>query len=318
VDLEAEGEGPRWFRQELAHAGQVLVPDCPAGRLLTVRVWASGHRMLQRSGIDPRAGEVELRLQRDDSPRARIIGRLVWPDGPPAGKVSVALGCGKPHHYVAATVNEGDGSFAADVQAGDWWLQIDSRGYAMCSIPTRRLEPGSIWDVGAVEMVRGGTLVLRGADLARCQCTVFGGEDRYVASVDTHGEPPTSPLLKPGDYRLLVSGDGSAAQVLPFTIRGDQVTELAVRALPGVRQVIEFAEGAGPAQVPDWLGFEVRREGRLIARGDAHRQGQAPLRCELWLIGGTYTFTTLGRDPQASATFTVGSTEGPPVRIELR
>jgi hypothetical protein len=38
----------------------------------------------------------------------------------------------------------------------------------------------------------------------------------------------------------------------------------------------------------------------------------------VWLAPGTYTLATRNREPQTTATFTVGATEGPPLRIELR
>jgi hypothetical protein len=109
-----------------------------------------------------------------------------------------------------------------------------------------------------------------------------------------------------------VRGDGIAAQALPFAIRADAETELEVRTAPGIRQRVEFVPGTAPVQRID---FDVRRDGRLVLRHSAF--GDPPVR-DLWLAPGSYTLSTREREPQSTAAFMVGSTEGKAVRIALR
>lgn len=321
VDLicEAEGGGARWGHAALIdEEGRFLISECPIGRLLVLRLSASGFVTLERTGVDPSAGELDLRLQRDTSARVRVSGRIVGPDGQVPDKVTVQVVRYRPQQFVSAQVREGDGSFAVEVQAGEWLVEVLSSAHPHVWFGPKALQAGERWDLGTIELVRGGRLVVRGENAAQLEYWILDANERYIDSVDTRVEPPSSELLRPGEYLLLACGAAVRSQALPFAVKADQPTELQLRTAPGVRQVIEFVRPVGAAELPGRVAFELRRDGRLMAWNTARRRAEGPLAGEVWLAPGSYSLATREREPRTTATFTVGEAESPPFRIELR
>jgi RNA polymerase sigma-70 factor (ECF subfamily) len=318
VRCEAEGDGTRWTAVVFTDKeGHFLVPDCPPDRRLTLLVGAREHVSQQRTGIDPRAGDLALVLPRDTAPKARVVGRLLRLDGSAATGEEIQAFSPQtktqPQRDVGTAV-QADGSFALEMPAGSWSGRIYAKGHPEIPFGPLQLAAGAVVDLGTLQLTIGGTLVVRGGEPKLDYYLVMDHRGRFVCGLYTPKPPLRSELLAPGDYVLLVRGEGVAAQALPFSIQSSHETALEVRPSVGARQQFEFVVPAGYAY--GWVGFDVHRDGKLLAVGSSELRDGA-LACAIWLAPGAYTLTTRDREPQATASFTVGSAEGAPVRVAL-
>ena len=322
VRVEAEGEGQPWisFRSS-GGDGIFVIADCPPGRTLALLASKRDHVTLQRRAVQPGGPELELRLQRDTAAKARITGRLLRPDGSPAtGEEVEAIRFytkSEAKLMLSATVG-GDGRFVIEAPAGQWLGLVLVKGHPEIRFTLGKLEAGGAFDAGVLQLTIGGTLVVRvdGYEPKTDSYSVLDTREQPVTSLWNPTQPLQS-LIAPGDYLLLAQAEGFVPQVLPFTIRSGGETVLTVTRQPGVRQSIEFELAPG-ADRPSYIAFEVRRGATLAASYSARSKAGAPFRREVCLAPGTYTLATQNREPQKTATFTVGATEGPPLRIELR
>ena len=321
VRVEAEGEGPRWTSDAFSgDDGAFVIADCPSGRTLALLASKRDHVTLQRRAVQPGGPELELRLQRDTAPKARITGRLLRPDGSPAtgeevGAIRSETRSGAQLE-VAATVRD-DGTFVIEAPAGEWNGRVLLKGHPEIRFTTK-LEAGGSFDAGVLQLTIGGTLIVK--------VDGYAPKTDFYSVLDTREQRVTSlwdpsgtlqSLIAPGDYLLLAQAEGFLPQVLPFTIRSGSETVVTVTRQPGVRQCIEFELPPG-ADRPSYVWFQVRRGATLAAWLSASSKAGALFRREVWLAPGTYTLATKNCEPQTTATFTVGATEGPPLRIELR
>lgn len=317
VRCEAEGAGPLWSWNTFTDGGRFLVPDCPRGRRLLVKVSAAGHLPLQASGVDPLAGEVELHLQRDTSPRAHIVGRLLRPDGSAARGQAVEAHRREPQEYASAEIESADGAFSLEVSPGAWWLRVEVQDFPRMAVAARALHPGETWDLGVLQLARGGTLVVHDGGDAKLDYLVLDARECFVCGLHTPVPPLRSELLAPGDYLLLVRANGIAAQAVPFTIRAEAETELAVHPRAGVRQRLEFMAASGE-ELPRTCAFEVRRAGTALLWHWADERSGDRLQGEVSLAPGDYTLATRAREPASTCSFTVGTEESAPVVVTLR
>ncbi|HEU4419906.1 MAG TPA: carboxypeptidase-like regulatory domain-containing protein, partial [Planctomycetota bacterium] len=323
VRVEAEGEGARWTSAAFSgEDGRFVVGDCPPGRTLALRASKRDHVFLIRQAVQAGGPELELRLQRDTAAKARITGRLLRPDGSPAvGEDVEAHRLQTPTQAqlgVSAKVGD-DGSFVIEAPAGEWHGRVFAKGRPEIRFEPGKLEAGATWDAGVLQLTVGGTLVVRvdGGAAKTDSYTVLDARERVVCSLWKPESPLRSDLIAPGDYLLLAQGEGVVAQTLPFTIHSGRETELAVTKQPGVRQWIEFELAPGTER-PSYVAFQVRRGATLVASTHARGQPGAPFRREVWLAPGSYTLASHNREPQTTRTFTVGASEGEPLRIVLR
>jgi hypothetical protein len=172
-------------------------------------------------------------------------------------------------------------------------------------------------DLGQVVMPVGGTAVVTiegGRAGAWFQCV--GADDRPRTDWLEKDGTLVSPLLVPGQHRLLVSGKTVAAQAIAFVVRAGEVTRVAVKLGTGTRQRIEIAPPVLDP-LPGVVALVVHRGGELLrTTGIALRAGEASVD-ETCLAPGDYTVTIAdGERRLARATFTVGATEAPPLRLE--
>ena len=320
VDVQCEAGGsPRWSQYGISDAaGRFLVPDCPDGRLLLVNASARDRVPFQRQGVDPRAGELQVRLPLDSAPRARITGRVLGPEGQQVPGVEISAFGPPPGGQSADKVLQpGEDSFRFEVTAGNWEVRVQSPNHPTVFAGKRQLQAGESWDLGTLQLTNGGTLVVRDGGKKDLSYLILDAREQFQGGVYSLGSPRRSELLAPGEHLLLVRGKGIAAQVLPFTIRSGQDTEIEVRSIAGVRQRFEFVPASGTEQ-PSWISFDVRRDGKLIAFCSEDDAKQAVRTGEIWLEPGEYTLTSRAKDRDGTARVVIGREEGPLVRITIR
>ncbi|HEX6812444.1 MAG TPA: carboxypeptidase regulatory-like domain-containing protein [Planctomycetota bacterium] len=319
VDLQcmSEGEGPRWWKNARTDkAGRFLVADCPQGRLLTVKAWMQDHVPLVRRSIDPKAGELDLKLAADTSPRARITGRILGPGGVRATGVAVRAFDEARRQSGDLGLKSDDGTFALEVSAGTWGVRVSCEGHPTVLAGPRRLQPAEAWDLGTIELTVGGTLLVHDGGREGLGYLVLDAREQFLCGIYSPATPRRSELLAAGDYLLLVRAKGIGAQMLPFTIRSGQETAIDVKPVAGVRQRFEFVPAQG-TELPPWVSFRIARDGKLVGQCIQEDSGE-PRRGEVWLEPGDYVLTSAVEGREGQAAVTIGQNEGPPVRITLR
>ena len=317
VSLEGWNGSRAWASHAATDAkGAFAVADCPDGTL-TARVDHRGHLPFQRSGLRRSTDEVVLQLARDTSPPCRIVGSLRWPDARPATAERLTASRADAKMPVEEAIVAADGSFAFEVVAGVWGVQCRLPKLAELRVPPRSLLPGATWDVGALTLTRGGTLLVTTALTPEPECMIVTASGDFV---DPLYAPLRSAPLPPGDYRLLVRGEGAVAQALPFTIREGQESTLHVRASnqPAIRQRFRFAAPPGQA-LPLFATCRVERDGEIVTLLTASGESiDGQLATTAWLPPGSYTVSTLHRAIASSAAFTVVAHEADPVHLVLQ
>lgn len=315
VRCVAEGPGGRWGGSGFSDAqGRFAVTECPPGRTLNVSAALADRVAWQRTGVDPRAGAHDVTLPKDTSLRARIVGRLLLPDGLGAIGAEVRA-LRSPQVNSGAKVSDASGAFMIEVAQGAWDVSVRVKGFPQIRREARQLAPGETWDVGSLQLTPGGTLVVQDDPATKVDYLVLDAEDHFVCGLYSPVPPLRSELLAPGDYWLLVRGKGVAAHVRPFTIRAGEETRLEVKTEAGVTVQFEFVPPAG--ETPRSVYFSLRRDGRLVAFGNTG-SGAAGLVAEACVAPGDYEFVTRERPQVTTMTLTVREGMLQPIRVVLR
>jgi hypothetical protein len=210
-----------------------------------------------------------------------------------------------------------DGPFEIQLQAGTWEVRIQADGYPNLFLGQRELQPGSMWDLGDVRLQQGGRLVVQEQGDGKPDYLIVTTAGEFRAGLYSPQPPLRSDPLPPGDYLLLVRGQGIAAMALPFAIRSAEETKLVVDKQPGVRQRIVVVPPNGEVLTGSvWV--ELRRERALVFSGSAKKGADGAFAAEVWLHPGQYEVTTRDRPAVSRATFTVGEAEADALQLLLR
>lgn len=319
LNVVAAGEGTPWRSSSYTDGqGRFRVRFCPEGRLLSVAIDNGTFVALRQTGIDPRAGDLTLRVQRVHK-SVRIIGMVVDPDGNPLGNISVdgnRSPAGRGRSGAATSV---DGDFElGPLRAGRWGIRILTDGYAEYRSKTFTLEENATVDVGTIRMHKGGNLLARitGAEPSGLDLLLYNDNSEFVGSILSTIAPLRSSPLNPGQYRLQVRGQGFAAQTVPFSIRDGEETELDVSMVRATNQRFEFRARTG-TELPRRVRFEVRRGDDLVVVSIA-RAATDGLTCNEWLAPADYSLVVITAGVKGSAQFTVANKAAADVVVSLR
>ena len=315
VRCTTDGSGKAWTRLAISDAeGRFAVEECPAGQALVVHAATTDRVEWERAGVDPQTGALEVVLPKDTSPRAQIVGRLLGPDGvAPIGTTIEAIQ-NRPRRNAAATIDDASGAFRIEVGQGLWAIRIQAKGFPDLRRDKKPLAAGETWDLGTLQLVAGGTLVVRDDPTVKLDYLVVDTADRFVCGLHSPVPPLRSELIAPGEYRLLVRGPGIAAHAMPFTIRAGQETTLQVRPEPGVMVQIEFLPP--PGETPNEVAYAVQRGGQRVALG--YTKDAATLIGTTCLAPGDYEIVTRERALVTTAMVSVQPGMALPVRVQLR
>jgi len=320
VEAFAEGNRPdRWFSfQRIDERGACTLSNCPDTGTIAINVRGEGFAEQRWPGIDPTSGDVQIQVERLPPRSARIAGTVVDPDGHPLGNASVSVNREPRGSASGLYVTDDEGGFdLGPFPPGEWKLSIRHPQFPAYDDGPHALAANETWQLGTITLLRGGTATLRtSGDMVERADFLARGVDRF--SYSTFGEEagaPRSRPLAPGDYHLLVSGDGVAMQAVPFVIRADEETVVDVAAQAGVVQTV-VCEVPGDVDRTT-VTFEVRRDGVYVGRRAADVGADRRATTELCLQPGSYAVTVGLGERTASATCTVGATAGPPVRVRL-
>ncbi|HEU4417378.1 MAG TPA: carboxypeptidase regulatory-like domain-containing protein, partial [Planctomycetota bacterium] len=296
--------------------GQFAVANCPEQGTIRIAVHATGFARLEQPGIDPKTADLELRLQRVAARTVRILGTLVGADGRPLANAHVE---GVPAGASASTghVTDNAGRFAlGPVSPDSWRVRISSRDHAEFMTEERQLGPDATWDLGTITLPRGGRARMRLVGPPRDGAwfgVIDAARNVRMWTLSDEADGRRTSALASGDYLLLVSGKGVAAQALPFTIReGEEVVvDVELRQGTAQRLVCDVPAGTGVPGATVWI----QRGDAPVARKWVSFTSNEP--AEAWLAPGDYAAVAEAGALRGSTAFTVGAQSGE-VRITLR
>ncbi len=300
--------------------GRFTVRNCPEGRQLTLSVRTQGFEELRRSGVVPGGKPVSLQLRRALPPSARITGIVVGPDGKPLANVSIVPSRRGSNRSTGVEVTGPDGRFdSGTVVPGTWTLVVRASDHPTFRSETRELAADTVWDLGTIQLVAGGHAeVTVDGDRTDVWLRVVDAVQQTGASLQDRDGVLVSEPLPPGEHRLVVSGKGAAAQSIPFTVRAGESTDVAVKLQRGVRQAITIAPPVLDP-MPPWIRVRVLRGSEVLNVTSIELRAGEPSTGEVCLSPGDYALAAMDGDRTlATATFTVGEQQGPPVQLTLR
>lgn len=320
VLIECTSEDRKWFA--FVHSdtdGRFAVANCPESGTLRVTAQGRGIEELLQTGVDPRAGELVLRV-RSALPRSvRITGTVLGPDGRPVGNAAVGGWRQGARGGTGLAATDDAGRFELGLLVpGAWQVYVRSAAHPEFRSAVRDLAANEVWDLGTIRLPLGGTAVVNGAgDLAQARFYVSNPAVSRSWTVGAVEGRLQSSVLAPGSYLLLVRGTGVAAHSVPFVIHAGQETSVNVRLEPGIAQRFEVAL---PVRSPAVNGVSLRvtRGDDFVGRAWASVRPGKPPAVDMCLSPGEFEVAGKAGKLRGRAKFTVGAKAGAPVRIVLR
>ncbi len=301
--------------------GRFTISNCPE-QAISFRVQAEGTQLLIQPGIDPRAGDVTLRVKSIGRPSAKLTGSVVTPDNTPLANIEVLAGrAGQSVLNRLTATTAADGSFTFDpLVPGSWYLTIATENYPRYQSGPHKLAVDAHQELGTIRLAAGGTLRARieSGDASGVQFRARrqdGGATQGV--LDLRANHVESPLLRPGAYNLLIYGNGCAEQTVPFTIRANEQTDLSLALQSGVLQRFEVT---APDLATDSLTVQlvIRRSDQLVRELTVRAVTQNGRTAKIWLTPGSYTLVASSGTRVATVPFAVGSEEAPALPVQVR
>ncbi|MCR9247684.1 MAG: sigma-70 family RNA polymerase sigma factor [bacterium] len=299
-------------------AGKFAIPNCPAERGLTVEITHEDFAPRSLDDVRPEQGTLDVRLQRADRSN-QISGTVVDPNGKPLAGVAVSVRCRGRDRYYEPVTTTADGKFAfEELPTGRWTVTLRSDSYPEPRIEPRDIGPQEHWDLGKVRFVTGGRAIIRTSPAPAADLKFMIADTRSPArwAIHAQGEEPTTPILHPGEYRLMAWGKNAAAQAVTFTIVAGQRTEVPLTTPTGVHQRLEFSYDAESEVCYGATLAVYRGEEKLVDRWIPTKKGE-PFGYDLWLLPGKYRVTLAG-SLRGETELTVGDSTTSPVTVELR
>lgn len=307
------GEGPAsGGTTDTDAAGCFHLARLPGNGSISLSVRGNDIEPMQRSEIDPRVGDVELRVRRVAKGDAGLRGAVADADGMPVANASVFVHQGRAR----SATTRGDGSFElAELEAGPWSLFVAAPDHPWLHA-NGELTAGVSTDLGTLRLPRGGTAVVDvDADAARVHVTIVDALGRRACDTRVDGTRHTSGPLAEGDHVARIAGEGIAMQAVPFSVRAGEQTRVPVRSSRAVRQRVELVLLRTEAGS---VAIDVLQDDLVVGRKSVRISRTEPCQADLWLAPGTYTLRAEAGPVTGRVACTVGAAEGPPLRIVLQ
>ncbi len=316
----AETTDTRWGTFAPTDAkGRFAIPNCPETGTISISVHAQGFVEFRQRGVDPRAVDLLLRLQREAPSTVRITARVVGPDGKPVANASVSASRQDFRGSSGLEATDNDGRFELGPMApGVWRVAVQCREHPDFESEPRELAADATWDLGTITLVHGGTAQLRlvGPTPAGARFYVSNTAGRRSGAMTDEAGGHLTSSLAPGDYLVIVAGKEIAAQTVPFTIRAGVQANVDVSVQPGTAQRLRCELPAGTSV--EGVSLRVLRGAVFVGRAFASVRESEPFTAEVWLAAGDYTVLAEAGALRGSAAFTVGAANGQPVLVSLR
>jgi RNA polymerase sigma-70 factor (ECF subfamily) len=313
----------RGFEAVMSDAdGRFSIANCPETGKLRIEVRCDGIEEVTFDAVDPKASNLVLTVRRTAAATARLTGVVLGPDGHGVPNAHVSALPDVTPTSVTYVATDADGRFTTGVvPPGEWRISVSSAEFPVTTSAPFSVAANQTRDVGAIALATGGRIALEVAgERMRAWVRVYTADGgRHDAFEITDGATrPRSGALTPGDYQLELFGDEVAAQSLRCSVRAGEETLLRIDLKRGVRQVVALAL-PGDVEFKNGVMVRIERGGEVVASGAVFvPRGSERVEDVNWLAPGDYVVTASGAGRSASASFSVASSEGAAVRVELK
>ena len=208
-----------WDNARTDGDGRFEVANCPDDRLLDLSGKGRDIEDIETTRVDPRAGEVLLQAVRVVAEQAKILGRVVAPDGEPLAHAQVYASSILP-----ATTEEGSGRFEILVPPGKYKLAVHSGDYPTQLTPEYEVVDGDTFHVGTVKLLHGGRIRVQLGELpAGTGIGVRADGDRYLTMIDPSISLLSNPII-PGRHEIVLRRDGEVVHTQEVEVRAGEET----------------------------------------------------------------------------------------------
>ena len=293
------------------------IPGAPIG--LAVFVGTPTFPVLRREVVP---GEGELLLTLPPAAQVRIRGRVTGPDDVLLANVSLTPVNRLADSSPVATADAATGAFElGPYPAGDYSLVVEAPGYVRLQLPWRRLDGDEVWDVGALQLSHGGTLLARllppsPTPPVALRLWLLDRDGQALRRVEVQELSGRAGPLAAGDYILQVRGIDVACMELPVRILTgvETAVEVPLQACTAVDFDFAVADAA-----TDRLRVEVRdAERRPVLRTDVWRRPDGFLLTAGFAPGNYELQVSTAGGETGEATITVDAGGRPRVEVKLR
>jgi sarcosine oxidase gamma subunit len=302
--------------------GRFTIANCPQTATLRVDVSGDGIDAKVFDAVDPKASDLVLTVRRVPASTAHLTGVVLGPDGHGVPNARVSALPEVPPPTITDVPTDADGRFTTDaLPPGEWRISVSSAGFPVTTSAPFSVAAHQTRDVGAIALSAGGRITLEVAG-ERLHAWVFAyaidGARHDAFEIPDGATSRCSGPLAPGDYRIELVGEEVAAQSLAFSIRAGADTPLRLELRRGVRQVVALAL-PGDVEFKSGVMVRIERGGEVVAHGAVFvPRGSERVEDVNWLSPGDYVVTASGEGRSANASFSVGSSEGAAVRVDLK
>jgi len=305
-----------WARADAE--GRFVVTNCPEGRKLGVRARGRGVREQWIDDVDPRTGELVIRMEAGPGRSARIVGKVVGQDGRPVAHAAVSAAEREGDRTGLEATSEAGAFELGPLVPGTWRVWVRAQGHPTVWSEWHQVAADAVCDTGTIWLPAGGSVRvrIRGAEGLEPRLTLTDATFSRWHPFPGEGNERRSVLVAPGSYHVSVTGRGVASQLVPVEVRAREQARVEVRVQAGHRQRFSFV---APAPLSE-RHVRILRGEELVAELTyrARRDWAIPPDWERWLAPGDYTLTASGDGLKGQARFTVREGTDEVVRIVLR
>ena len=303
--------------------GRFLFEGCQ-DRDYGIDVEAAGSRFASLSvkDVHPPADDLLLRVPLDRVPSVRIVGTVLDADRKPAKTASLGVSSWRFTNSPIVHVDENGRFEFGPLPPGKWSVSVRTPDRPSFRTESRDLAADEIWDVGTIHIDDEGSFranLVRDAAAPDGAPSVSlrheGGYTRDLMQVD--GDEVWADALAPGNYTLIVEGEGFAATLHRFEIQnGEQTTfDLALRTGVESRLRADVGEDAKLVHVAVIGQDNQHVIDQWLRPGDEHAIDHT-----MWLEPGTYRVvleTPEGRESEGALEVTANPPEAPTLQLDL-
>ena len=272
--------------------------------------------------VDPRAGELVVRVRRAAARSVTITGTVLGPDGKPCLDAMVHT-LSRPGPRVGFEPCDKDtGRFKiGPVRPGEHQLCVWSQNYPKFASELKRLAAHETWDVGVIRLVEGGRVRVEptGKRSGWIDMLVWDATWGFVCRIPNGEGAKVSEPLVPGRYRLVVTDADAAAQIVPFEVRAGETTQLDVELVAGHPRRIEVSPPFDD-DVTRSVQLVVRTSaGELVLQSSRGVRGNGTVTVRCGFAPGDYTVSATCEGRRGDARFRVAAKGGitAPIRVQI-
>jgi hypothetical protein len=295
-------------------AAEFRLSACPPGAVVVATATAER--------VHPGPEEVVLVPDPERMPCARIVGRVLAPDGRPLGSAEIHPGHADLVRAEPTRSQAESGRFElGPLVPGVWSLRIAARTFPTRSLRSHALVADETWDVGDIVLGEAGLL-----EVALVGAPELTGEVRWLELLAPDGarrdwiEPDEGSFrsgpLEPGLYQVVPNGTVALART-PVEIRAGEHTRLELEPTRGTAVSWRYRDAGGGA-LEGAVDATLEDSHGTILTHPLVLRSPAGLSSSVCLAPGTYRMTASGAGRSGVLVLTVSSSPVEELELVLR